>query len=105
MTTVLAVYNLKGCVGTCDARCYHAAKTSVVQCKCICGGRNHGKGREGVSTEEDEVAIAAFRDGRPELDLDPLIIVNRLLIPNAKDAREHAYMQLTQLDLFEERVA
>ena len=41
MTTVLAVYNSEGCVGRCDSKCHDAHEPD---CKCICGGRNHGKG-------------------------------------------------------------
>lgn len=43
MTTLIAVYNSDGCVGRCDAKCYDAAGPS---CDCICGGRNHGAGRQ-----------------------------------------------------------
>ncbi|MBN2024965.1 MAG: hypothetical protein JW809_19465 [Pirellulales bacterium] len=41
MATLIAVYNSKGCVGRCDARCYNAIGT---HCHCICGGANHGAG-------------------------------------------------------------
>jgi hypothetical protein len=40
--TLIAVYNSEGCVGRCDARCYDAKHSN---CDCICGGRNHGKGK------------------------------------------------------------
>jgi hypothetical protein len=43
VTTLIAVYTSEGCVGRCDAKCYDAASPS---CACICGGRNHGAGRE-----------------------------------------------------------
>jgi hypothetical protein len=103
MATLLGVYTLKGCIGRCDATCY-AAKG--MRCHCICGGRNHGKGRERVSTEMDEDRIELFRAEHPELDGEPIVVINRLVIPDAKEARLHAYSQLTQLDLFEEeRVA
>jgi hypothetical protein len=36
MTTVLAVYNSRGVVGRCDARCHDATSAD---CDCICGGR------------------------------------------------------------------
>lgn len=102
MTTLLAVYSLKGCVGRCDYHCYSA---TAKRCTCICGGRNHGRGREGVSTEMDEGRIELFREGRPDLSNDELVVLNRLLIPNPRDARLHAVNLLTQLDLFEEKVA
>jgi hypothetical protein len=42
MTTLIAVYTSQGCIGRCDARCYEATHP---ECTCVCGGRNHGKGR------------------------------------------------------------
>lgn len=41
MTTLIAVYDSRGCVGRCDARCYDAREP---ECDCICGGVNHGQG-------------------------------------------------------------
>ncbi len=43
MTTLIAVYNSDGCVGRCDAKCYNATSG---ECDCICGGKNHGAGKE-----------------------------------------------------------
>jgi predicted RNase H-like HicB family nuclease len=43
MSTLIAVYNSSGCVGRCDAKCYEA---SCPDCDCICGGANHGAGKE-----------------------------------------------------------
>jgi hypothetical protein len=43
MATLIAVCNADGCVGRCDARCYAARGTG---CECICGGRNHGAGKQ-----------------------------------------------------------
>ena len=43
MTTLIAVYTSEGCVGRCDAKCYDAAEP---ECTCICGGRNHGTGKQ-----------------------------------------------------------
>lgn len=43
MSTLIAVYNSDGCVGRCDAKCHDAKEPG---CDCICGGRNHGVGRE-----------------------------------------------------------
>jgi hypothetical protein len=40
MTTLLTVGNSEGS-RRCDAKCYDA-KGSI--CRCVCGGRNHGKG-------------------------------------------------------------
>ena len=43
MTTLIAVSTSSGLAGRCDAKCYEAT-CSV--CECVCGGRNHGAGRE-----------------------------------------------------------
>jgi hypothetical protein len=43
VATLIAVYNSEGCVGRCDAKCYEATSA---ECDCICGGRNHGAGRQ-----------------------------------------------------------
>jgi hypothetical protein len=42
MTTLMAVYDVDGCAGQCDAECYAAAGSG--SCGCICGGQNHGAG-------------------------------------------------------------
>ena len=41
--TLIAVYTNDGCVGRCDAKCYEA---ECSECDCICGGMNHGRGRQ-----------------------------------------------------------
>ncbi len=41
--TLLAVYDRDSCVGRCDVECYDAAKPG---CNCICGGANHGAGKQ-----------------------------------------------------------
>lgn len=41
MATLMAVYTSDGCEGRCDAKCYNA---KCPDCKCICGGKNHGVG-------------------------------------------------------------
>jgi len=43
MVTLIAAYNSEGCIGRCDAKCYNA---TCPDCDCICGGRNHGAGRQ-----------------------------------------------------------
>jgi len=43
MTTLIAVSTSSGLAGRCDAKCYEATCTV---CECVCGGRNHGMGRE-----------------------------------------------------------
>lgn len=50
MTTVLAVYSDAGCLCSCDASC-HNARHHI--CLCICGGANHGKGREAAMANNE----------------------------------------------------
>jgi hypothetical protein len=53
VTTLIAVYNSEGCQGRCDAKCYDAHEEP---CDCICGGRNHGAGREQAIDNTRELA-------------------------------------------------
>jgi hypothetical protein len=43
MTTLIEVRNSSGLVGRCDAKCYNAEHP---KCDCICGGMNHGAGKQ-----------------------------------------------------------
>jgi len=106
MTTVLAVYNSRGCVGRCDANC-HDAKGN--DCTCICGGLNHGFGiaraKENVAKEiglgkEDLMTFAQATNRDPK----ELTVVNRLRTPDARHARKQAKAKLSQPDLFDERI-
>jgi len=53
MTTLIAVYNSDGCVGRCDAKCYNATNP---ECDCICGGKNHGAGKQQAIENTRELA-------------------------------------------------
>jgi hypothetical protein len=53
MATLIAVYYSSGCVGRCDAKCYNATGPD---CQCICGGRNHGKGKRQAIENTREMA-------------------------------------------------
>jgi hypothetical protein len=53
MTTLIAVYTSKGCVGRRDARCYDADEP---ECECICNGRNHGAGKQQALDNTRELA-------------------------------------------------
>lgn len=55
MTTLISVHNSDGLVGRCDAHC-HDAKTPAAECKCVCGGRNHGVGKEKAIENTREMA-------------------------------------------------
>ncbi|HLI07048.1 MAG TPA: hypothetical protein VKV40_10825 [Ktedonobacteraceae bacterium] len=58
MTTLLAVYTSSGLVGCCNAKCYEAVHPN---CECICGGSNHGKGRETAVENTRKLAQAWIR--------------------------------------------
>lgn len=67
MATLIAVYNSEGCVGRCDARCYDAQSA---ECDCICGGRNHGAGRnQAIRNNQGMCAqwLEDFKCRHPEL--------------------------------------
>lgn len=53
MTTLIAQYNSDGCVGRCDAKCYNATSG---HCDCICGGANHGSGKQQAITNTQQMA-------------------------------------------------
>ena len=53
MTTLIAAYNSDGCIGRCDAKCYEAHHPD---CDCICGGRNHGAGKNQAMANTSELA-------------------------------------------------
>ena len=61
MTTLIAVYNSAGCVGRCDARCYEAAEPD---CDCICGGKNHGAGKQQALDNTRELAESWLKHAR-----------------------------------------
>jgi hypothetical protein len=67
--TLIAVYNSEGCIGRCDAKCYAA---SDPDCDCICGGMNHGKGKQRALDKTRELAeswIERYKSKHPGLDL------------------------------------
>ena len=53
MATLIAVYNSDGCIGRCDAKCTEA---TTPECTCICGGMNHGAGRDKAIANTREMA-------------------------------------------------
>jgi uncharacterized metal-binding protein len=61
VTTLLAVYTSDGCVGRCDAKCYDAAEP---ECDCICGGRNHGAGKQQALDNTRELAESWIEQAR-----------------------------------------
>jgi hypothetical protein len=61
VTTLIAVYNSEGCQGRCDAKCYEAHEE---ECDCICGGRNHGAGKEQALDNTRELAESWLEQAR-----------------------------------------
>ena len=53
MTTLISYQSSGGDQGRCDAKCYDAREPD---CDCICGGRNHGAGREQAIDNTRELA-------------------------------------------------
>lgn len=53
MTALITTYTGDGCVGRCDAKCYHAWGP---ECHCICQGVNHGVGRQEAIANTRELA-------------------------------------------------
>lgn len=103
MTTLIAVYNSRGCVGRCDARCYEAKSKT---CHCICGGKNHGQGRTAALKNNEErigltdVELVNFAVSH-DLDPDDLKVIDRIAEPNARKARKKAIAAIIQPDMFE----
>jgi hypothetical protein len=53
MVTLISWHTSGGAEGRCDAKCYEAREPA---CDCICGGRNHGAGRQQAETNTMELA-------------------------------------------------
>lgn len=53
MTTLIAVYTNRGCIGRCDAKCHDAFEP---ECICVCGGVNHGVGLSRAIKNTDEMS-------------------------------------------------
>ena len=53
MPDLIAVYDSEGkCIGKCGYSCYAATKP---ECKCICGGENHGIGFKRAMAQTGEI--------------------------------------------------
>ena len=65
MTTLISYQSSGGDQGRCDAKCYEAREPD---CDCICGGRNHGAGKQQAIENTREMAETwleqAQADGR-----------------------------------------
>jgi predicted methyltransferase MtxX (methanogen marker protein 4) len=61
MTTLISCQSSVGDRGRCDAKCYLATEPD---CGCICGGRNHGAGKEQAIDNTRELAQGWIEQAR-----------------------------------------
>ena len=67
MPDLIAVYDSDGkCVGKCGYSCYAAQKP---ECKCICGGENHGKGFRRAMSQSAAITEAIIEKGGKGTDV------------------------------------
>jgi len=77
MTTLITVSNSEGVVGRCDAKCYDAKSP---QCDCICGGRNHGAGKDVAlgNVTEDMLGVRSVAEFAAKHGFDPAGLTARV---------------------------
>jgi hypothetical protein len=103
VTTLIAVYNFRGCVGRCDSRCYEA-KSDPKTCDCICGGKNHGAGATGARANAriaiglNDHELISFAE-KHELDPKELTVIDRVAMPNQRAALRKARRALVEPEL------
>lgn len=78
MTTLIAAYNSEGCIGRCDAKCYNATSP---ECDCICGGMNHGAGRQKAIANTTEMVETWIERYRQTHEVDHFEISKRVIQP------------------------
>jgi hypothetical protein len=61
VTTLISYQSSGGGQGRCNAKCYDAAEPD---CTCICGGRNHGAGKEQAIDNTRELAASWLKHAR-----------------------------------------
>jgi len=61
VTTLISYQSSGGDQGRCDAKCYDASEPD---CDCICGGMNHGAGKEQALDNTREMAEEWVRQAR-----------------------------------------
>ena len=63
MPDLIKVYDSEGEeVGSCGSSCYEAKEP---ECKCICGGRNHGIGFQRAMAQTAEIVEACIKEAKP----------------------------------------
>ncbi|MBC8507818.1 MAG: hypothetical protein H8D34_23365, partial [Chloroflexi bacterium] len=68
MTTLISFHSSSGAQGRCDAKCYDATEP---ECDCICGGRNHGAGKDKAIENTREVAEAPIEEKARRKNITP----------------------------------
>jgi hypothetical protein len=63
MTTLISYQSSGGDQGHCDAKCYDAIEP---ECTCICGGRNHGAGKQQAIDNTRELAESWIEQARAD---------------------------------------
>ena len=81
MVTLLRVTTSDG-TRRCDARCYNAKRPN---CDCICGGRNHGVGRE-QAHENMRALVADLAERAGDRALAAWLSEMQIAVPIALDA-------------------
>jgi len=61
LTTLISYQSSGGDQGRCDAKCYEAHED---ECDCICGGRNHGAGKQQAIENTRELAEGWIKQAR-----------------------------------------
>ena len=61
VTTLISYQSSGGDQGRCDAKCYGAHEPD---CDCICGGRNHGAGKQQAIENTRELAEGWIKQAR-----------------------------------------
>jgi hypothetical protein len=68
MITLISFRSSSGAQGRCDAKCYDAKEP---ECDCICGGRNHGAGRDKAVENTRELAETMIEENARKHDATP----------------------------------
>ena len=66
MTTLMIQYNGTQVTGRCDSSCYDAKEP---ECKCVCGGSNHGKGEQDAMENTAHHALEMVTEWNTAQDL------------------------------------
>jgi hypothetical protein len=76
MSTLMSTGNNSGQTGRCDAKCYNAKGP---ECKCCCGGRNHGAGIEQAIQNIDDYAHEILKARKRKKRPETMLVIENLL--------------------------